>query len=430
MKLRRQSGRGIFTLALVAVVLLGGVTRLWGQAYRVIYEFGHDYSDGWGPTGVPTVAKNGDMYGVTSGGGISIYGTIFKLKAPQTRGGPWKKSVLYDFPGGKGGGSPGSLLLGDDGNLYGVDFSQTLFELKAPPVPGGVWKYMPLYTLSPTDGSSIAGITFGPDGNLYGGAALGGDLGCGHGGCGTVFLLKRPAGEGGKWHLTVLYTFTGTDGDEPFAGVTFDQKGNLYGTTNYGGTFGYGTVYRLAPPARKGRPWTETVLHSFDPGNNIGSSPEGPVTFDMSGNLYGTTAFGGDLNCQAGYGCGVAYELSPSAEQGREWTYSTLYAFEGGDDGVLPFGCMVFDSGRNLYGITEEGGTGLGGTVFRLNPASGGATAWNDRVLHGFTGRNGDGALPGIGLTWGKWGDLYGFTFEGGNECKGLGCGTAFEVRP
>lgn len=102
MKLRRQSGRGIFTLALVAVVLLGGVTRARGQAYRVIHDFRGWPDDGCEIVGVPAVANNGDLYGVTySCGTYEYYGTVFKLTAPRTRGGAWTKTILHDFPGAK-----------------------------------------------------------------------------------------------------------------------------------------------------------------------------------------------------------------------------------------------------------------------------------------------------------------------------------------
>lgn len=427
MKLRRQSGRGIFTLALVAVVLLGGVTRARGQAYRVIYEFGHSYSDGWFPVGVPAVAKNGDLYGVTMYGGAYNLGTAFKLMVPPTRVGVWKKTVLYDFPGGKGGGGPHSLMFGGDGNLYGNDNGQSIFELSAPKSGDGVWKYHLLYALNgTTEGEGIEGIVLDAEGNIYGATEEGGGV-CG---CGTVFALKRPTQQGGKWRFRVLYTFdgSGNNGAEPFAGVTFDQKGNLYGTTNYGGTFGYGVAYRLAPPAKKGQSWIETVLYSFNPSNNIGSSPEGPVIFDGSGNMYGTTAFGGDLNCAGGFGCGVVYELSPPTQKGRDWTYTTLYAFTGGNDGAIGGSALLFDSEGNLYGTTTEGYT-FAGTAFRLSPPANGGGPWTETTLHGFTGKNGDGAVPN-GLTWGKWGNLYGVTGEGGSGCQRLGCGTVFEVRP
>ena len=170
------------------------------------------------------------------------------------------------------------------------------------------------------------------------------------------------------------------------------------------------------------------MLYSFNPSNNIGSSPEGPVIFDGSGNMYGTTAFGGDLNCAGGFGCGVVYELSPPTQKGRDWTYTTLYAFTGGNDGAIGGSALLFDSEGNLYGTTTEGYT-FAGTAFRLSPPANGGGPWTETTLHGFTGKNGDGAVP-TGLTWGKWGDLYGVTGEGGTGCQRLGCGTTFEVRP
>ena len=427
MKLSRHASTVLLSLGtLAATILSGGTAQARNRAYQVIHKF-QGGIDGWFPVGVPAVAKNGDLYGVTNGGGTSIYGTVFKLTAPRTRGGTWRKTVLYDFPGGKRGG-PVLVVIGPDGNLYGVDSAQSIFELKAPTSRNGAWKYVLLYALNGTsDGADVQGLTFGADGNLYGAAGLGGDLGCGHGGCGTIFELKRPAQQGGKWRFRVLYTFdgSGNNGAEPFAGVTFDEKGNLYGTTNYGGTFGYGVAYRLAPPAKKGQSWIETVLYSFNPSNNIGSSPEGPVIFDGSGNMYGTTAFGGDLNCAGGFGCGVVYELSPPTQKGRDWTYTTLYAFTGGNDGAIGGSALLFDSEGNLYGTTTEGYT-FAGTAFRLSPPANGGGPWTETTLHGFTGKNGDGAVP-TGLAWGKWGDLYGVTQEGG-LCQA--CGTAFEVRP
>jgi len=106
-----------------------------------------------------------------------------------------------------------------------------------------------------------------------------------------------------------------------------------------------------------------------------------------------------------------------------------LHAFQGGDDGIYPTGYMVFDREGNLYGTTQTGGGETkGGTVYRLKPSAQNGGEWTETVLHAFTGSNGDGAVPFSGLTWGKWNDLYGVTFEGGTGCQA--CGTAFELRP
>ena len=435
MKFSRYSARIFAVLTtLAAVALLPGIASAGDSAYRTLYSF-QGGSDGYEPYGVPAVDKNGNLYGFTSMGGTSNYGTIFKLAAPKTRGGKWTKTILYEFPGNEGGGYPQSMILGTDGNLYGIDYAQTIFELTAPASHDGAWKYLELYRLNGnTDGGSVPGnLVFDSAGNLYGAAELGGDPSCLNGEtCGTVFELRRPGKKGGKWHISVLHTFTGEpDGAQPFAGVTFDQKGNLYGTTWRGGAYGWGAVYRASPPANKGQGWSETVLYSFDSSNDDIASPEGPVALDSSGDLYGTTPIGGDLSCQAGTGCGVVFELAPPAKKDGTWTYSTLYAFQGGNDGIFPSGYMVFDSQESLYSATEQGGGGnnYSGVAFRLSPP-GNSNTWTETVLHHFIAGSGGG--PDDGLTWGKWGDLYGVTITGGGSgCyAGQGCGAVFELRP
>jgi len=436
--LRRQSRKVVLILAaLVAVVLLGGTADAGGQAYRVIYDFGYISSDGWFPVGIPALAKNGDLYGVTHSGGTYNWGTVYKLTAPRTRGGTWIKTILYDFPSNSQE-YPASLVIGEDGALYGTGAGPSIrgfiFRLTPPSSGDGPWMYQTLYTFqSSADGNGPEGnLVFDAAGNLYGATQAGGDLSCGqNGGCGTVFELKRPTKSGGKWRFSVLYTFTGTpDGAEPFAGVTIDQNGNLYGTTNYDGANMGGALYRVSPPKKKGRPWTETVLYSFEQGVS-GDGPEGPVIFDSSGNLYGTTAYGGDLNCQGGVGCGVVFELSPPATKGGAWSYATLHAFQDGNDGAIPSGYLVFDSQGSLYGTTKYGGEATeGGSVYQVKPPAHKGGTWTETVLHAFTGNNGDGALPVSGLTWGKWNYLYGVTAEGGSACQAPGCGTAFELRP
>src|SRR5882672_4513191 len=108
--------------------------------------------------------------------------------------------------------------------------------------------------------------------------------------------------------LTTLYSFTGgTDGNIPLAGLVSDAMGALYGTTSLGGTSGFGIAFKLTPPAQPGDPWTESVLHNFTTGTGDGFAPEGPLIFDKAGNLYGTTAGGGT------FGWGTVFELTPPA---------------------------------------------------------------------------------------------------------------------
>ena len=242
----------ILTLAtLVAIVLLGGTAN--AQPYHVIYDFGQVCPGGWDPIAVLAAAKNGDLYGVTEGGGACNGSTIYKLTAPRTRGGAWTQAVLYEYTANTE--FPVSLVIGEDGALYGTGEGPNtrgfIFRL-APPARGkGSWKYDVLYTMnSNSDGSAPQGnLVFDANGNIYGATELGG----GPNG-GTVFELKRPTKKGGKWRFSVLYTFTGKpDGAQPFAGVVFDQTGNLYGTTVNGGASLAGVVCKAGSLIAVGR---------------------------------------------------------------------------------------------------------------------------------------------------------------------------------
>jgi len=234
------------------LVMLGAAAAAEGSAYRVIHTFRGWPDDGCEAVGVPAVAKNGDLYGVTYACGThEYYGTVFKLAAPRTPGGAWKESILYDFTSADSG-NPTTLVIGRDGTLYGAGYNENypgfIFQLK-PPVGRGAWQFNVLYTFNPndkSDGIFVQGITLDADGNIYGATGLGGNPSCSWGGglgCGVVFELKRPTKNGGNWAFSVLYAFTGNpDAAIPVTGVTLDQKGNIYGTTNNGGTYGAGTT--------------------------------------------------------------------------------------------------------------------------------------------------------------------------------------------
>jgi hypothetical protein len=268
-----------------------------------------------------------------------------------------------------------------------------------------------------------------------------------------LFILTLAPTASAEWKEKVLYSFQGgTDGSVPAGGVVFDKQGNLYGLTIYGGSTACppgwcGTFYQLSPPPQEGGNWTETVLYVFKGHNqNDGSSPSGSLIADDSGNFYGVTGYGGSGPCVlfgTATGCGTVFELNPPKTKGGKWTEKVLYNFQGGNDGDLPTGPLVFDSAGNLYGATEFGGGkgttcdvfygGTCGTVFKLSPPKTKGGKWTERVLHSFAGGT-DGAVPNGALVLDSQGAAYGTTLTGGNQgCKnssGIGCGTAYELMP
>jgi hypothetical protein len=173
----------------------------------------------------------------------------------------------------------------------------------------------------------------------------------------------------------------------------------------------------------------EAVLYTFVGGTD-GSSPIAPLLADPSGNLFGTT-IGGGAGCEP-EGCGTVFELFPSSSGG--WTESVLYRFQGGTDGVFPYGSLVMDAEGNLFGTTSQGGSediscsfGQGGcgTVFELSPPAPGGQ-WTETLLYRFQGGDSDGALPMGTLVSDRAGNLFGTTQAGGR----LNCGSVFELRP
>lgn len=316
-------------------------------------------------------------------------------------------TVLHDFTGGPDGGNPEAGLTADSGgNLYGtasVGSSGYGLVFKLTHKSSG-WIMTTLHTFqSGSDGSHpTASVIFGPDGALYGTTIFGGGGPCrsgsGYLGCGTVFRLNPPSTfchtTSCPWIETVLYRFQdGNDASNPVSRVTFDKSGNLYGTTDSGGTYGHGTVYELQHSTGG---WSESILYSFGPGPN-GINPKAEVIFDGAGNLYGTAPQGGQ-GC-SGLGCGVVYELSPS---GSGWTETVLYSFTGGIDGGGPYGGLIFDPAGNLYGTTVYGGSNNpGGTVFELTHSNG---AWTLTTLYSLYGNQGSVAT----LAMDGMGNLYG----------------------
>jgi uncharacterized repeat protein (TIGR03803 family) len=272
------------------------------------------------------------------------------------------------------------------------------------------------FTFHTDGGMPYAGLTFDAKGNLYGTTYFAGFI-PGSICCGVVFQLTPNGGEG--WTYKVIHTFTGpvTDGEAPSASVIFDAAGNLYGTTQEGGFCG--VAYELSPTPDG--EWNETILHLF---NNLengviddGCIPSSWLVFDKAGNLYGTTQQTGAGDCMTSAGCGTVFELSPLPD--GKWTEHIIHRFprEGTGDGISPYGGLVFDSAGNLWGTTTVGGAASSGTVFEMTPKAGGG--WDEHVAFSFSGDS-TGWYPYAGLTIDPAGNLYGTAYYGGLSDGGV----------
>jgi uncharacterized repeat protein (TIGR03803 family) len=296
----------------------------------------------------------------------------------------------------------GSLLL--QTTLFTLLIASALFVIECQPASAQTYHYSTLYSFhGGTDGANPDGaLLVDASGNFYSTALYGGDLNCvnfGIVGCGVVFKLSNSDKE------TALHSFDGMNGQYPNVGLIADKSGNGYGTAGEGGTDGFGVVFEID------RTGTSKVLYNFTGGAD-GGAPNSFLTLDASGNLYGTTEAGGDLSCTSpiGFvGCGVVFKLD---KQGRE---KVLYAFTGGADGSSPIAGLTGDAAGNIYGTTIYGGdlncainpTVGCGVVFKIDRAG------HQSVLHSFTGP--DGALPGAAVYIDKSGNLYSTTLYGGS---------------
>jgi uncharacterized repeat protein (TIGR03803 family) len=357
--------------------------------------------------------------------------TVVVLLAVATSAASNEK-VLYTFTGGSDGANPNAGLIFDQaGDLYGTAYMGgasgcgAVFELI--PSQGGGWTYKGLYSFTCGDDGFFpaGGLVFDQSGNLYGTTQFGGEFND----YGTVFELSP--NKDGTWTKTTLYLFTaGDDGVYPSASLILDAAGNLYGTTSScfcsGGGGKYGTVFELVH-SQSG--WTAKGLHTFTGGSD-GAIPYSSLIFDRAGNLYGTTVNGGGNGCY-GHGCGVVFKLTPKS---GEWIYSVLYTFTGKQDGGNPWAGLISDGSGILYSTTSVGGTSNSGTVFKLAPGPRPSPTvyggWVETVLYAFTGSS-DGGDPRGGLIFDSAGNLNGTTAGGGGIGCGLaGCGTVFRLTP
>lgn len=403
-KLKAASALMTLAIGLVSIVAL---QPAHAQAYKVVHSFTGAPFDGSDPLSALVQGADGNLYGTTAQGGTSNSGTIFKLDKSGN------ETVLHSFAGGAGGSAPkGGLFRDPSGNLFGTASQGgtsacacgTVFELDANNV------FTTLYSFrAGSDGAGPSDTLVSSGGVLYGTTQFGGK-GCSSvGGCGTIFKVTKTGQE------TILYRFAGLmDGFQPL-GLIRDAAGNFYGAT-IAGTNNFGTIFKLDTTRHF------IVLHTFT-GAADGAGPSGrlirdvsgnirggtqaggdptcycgvifridaagnfkvlhtffartggaePVTgpLDVSGVLYGSTAYGGNLNCMAPTtGCGVLYQI------GNTGQYSVLHRFAGGNDGELPFAALALGADSSIYGTTSSGGTGTAcgstgcGTIFKYTPGT------------------------------------------------------------
>jgi uncharacterized repeat protein (TIGR03803 family) len=350
--------------------------QLWTQT--ILRRF-HDGTDGGYPLGL-LLAPSGSLFGVTldEGGTSNGAGTVFSLTPPASVSTNWTFATLYRFRGNYDGSSPsGSLISDAAGTLSGttilggagpgLDGYGTAFSLSPPAAGSSGWTETVLHRFkSSPDGATPAGTLLAGDGSVKFGVSTTGGTGiCSDVGCGTAYRLAQS--ENG-WTETIIYQFQGgTDGAVPVDRLVADTNGSLYGATAEGGLpgpgghYATGTVFRLDPPASGGVQWTKTILYEFHGGND-GSSPEGGVTLDTSGAIYGTTEFDGT------HSHGTVFKLTPNAP-GQLWTKTTLHNFgTNTNDGADPTGPLTRDTNGVLYGTTLFGGRSNFGTVYRITP--------------------------------------------------------------
>ena len=326
-------------IPVVLVVLAGRAFNANAQTETNLYSFGRSPTDGELPKAGLVQGRDSNFYGTTGFGGTSGTGTVFRIS------------------------------------------------------PSGSYTNLYSFGRSATDGANPrGGLVQGRDSNFYGTTEQGGTRGFG-----TVFRIS-PSG-----NYTSLYSFgsSATDGANPRAKLVQGRDSNFYGTTEYGGTSGTGTVFRISPSG------SYTSLYSFGSCATDGKLPRAGLVQGSNGNFYGTTSFGGTYNS------GTVFRISPRGG------YTNLYSFgRSPNDGVYPYGGLVQGSDGNFYGMTQQGGTRSVGTVFRISP-SGSYTN-----LYSFGRSPTDGKLPKARLVQGNDGNFYGTTQQGGTT----GNGTVFKL--
>jgi uncharacterized repeat protein (TIGR03803 family) len=359
---------------------MGLITRIaQAQTFTVLHQF-KGGQDGSEPFEGLVADSGGYLYGATLYGGMSGYGTVYRVSSKTGRG-----KVLYSFKGGADGMYPWGSLMPLSDNLYGTTqlggaFEKgTLFKLDKLGVHTVVYDFR--------DGVPRGALARDAAGNIYGTSVMGGDFDCG-------YIFRLDVNE----NFSVLHSFSQPEGRFPYSGVRL-FNGKLYGVAYNGGVSDAGAIFQFDLSTG-----ILTTLHSFAGGPD-GSNPMGRVVVDLEGNVYGATQTNGDPICA----CGVVYKLENTG------VLRVLHFFTGlNGDGANAMGGLESDASGNLYGTTVSGGVGLGyGTVFKVDPTG------TFTILYDFTGL--EGIQPYSSVVLDPAGSIYGTTDGGGgNSADGI----------
>ena len=369
------------------------VTMQLAEAQKLTVLHTFSGPDGLYPYSGVIMDRAGNLYGTTYGGGANQLGTVYELKR---HGSSYIHNQLHAFAGGNDGDQPwGGVIFGPDGALYGTtaaggfNGAGTVFSVRPPATACRTalcpWTESVLYSVGHFEGiqPTYGQVTFDQAGNVYGTTAFGGAPEYG-----DVYQLS-PSGNG--WNATELYAFGDPDAMYPGHNVVLDSAGNLYGTTDEGGAYSEGTVFQLVP---SGSGWSEKILASFGaPESGTGGYPVAGLIMDGAGNFYGGTA--GDNTTAS------VFELSPS---GSGWQLTVLHSFAISNNAVGPFGNLVMDNKGKLYGTTMSLGAYGMGNIFKLSPSGNG---WTYTDLYDFS-NSGDGEYLTGDLIIDSEGNLYG----------------------
>jgi uncharacterized repeat protein (TIGR03803 family) len=382
----------------ISLFILAATSFLPAQTFTTLANFNN--SNGSYPQARLVQGLDGNLYGTADDGGLYKSGTAFKITLAGTL------TTLHSFCAktdcADGGVPEASLVVGRDGNLYGVASSGgkgcsscgTVFELSS------AGTFSTLHDFDGSNGENPLGLMLADDGNFFGTTSAGGS-----GSGGTIFEMA-PSGA-----VTTVYNFEAFN--YPVAGLVQGERGNYFGTAITYSDPGYGVLFRMTPEG------DVTTFYAFTGAN--GSWPVASLVQGTNGNFYGTASEGGpESTICVGTGCGTIFEVTPDG------ALTTLHYFSG-PDGLSPTGALVLATDGNFYGTTSGGGPArvncyFGcGTIFQVTPDG------TFTTLHTFQGF--DGQNPYIGLVQATDGNFYGTTYVGGSStaCP-AGCGTVFRL--